>query len=145
MLSNAKVEKCKAKSNKQVPLNGLDRLCNIVEDDISAGYLTPFLLPSSPTLSEDDESFLSSTSCRFRALLLADPDVLGSQLSDWLPSLYIDPRPTTASPMSQYLYCTYCTYILCLVEYIVLLIPRDYFELSPCFLWTSANQKSTIS
>ena len=38
---------------------------DIVEDNISAVYLTPFLLPSSPTSSKDDESFLSSASCRF--------------------------------------------------------------------------------
>ena len=37
----------------------------ILDDDIFAVYLTPFPLPSSPTSSEDDESFLSSTSCRF--------------------------------------------------------------------------------
>ena len=42
---------------------------------------------------------------RFRALLLVDPDVLGSSLSDWSPSLYIDPRPPSSLPQYQYLVC----------------------------------------
>ena len=35
----------------------------IVEDDISAVYLSPFSLSSSPSPSEDDESSMSSASC----------------------------------------------------------------------------------
>ena len=58
------------------------------------------------------------------------------------PSLYTDPRPPTALPQSQYSICTVPIY-RCFVEYIVILIPRDYLELAPRFLWTSANQKST--
>ena len=34
-----------------------------VEDDISAVSIAPFSLPSSPSLSEDEESSMSSTSC----------------------------------------------------------------------------------
>ena len=41
----------------------LHKIVGIVEDDISAVYLSPFSLLSSPISSEDDESFLSSTSC----------------------------------------------------------------------------------
>ena len=49
----------------------------IVEEDISAVSMTPFLLPSSPTQSEDDRILMSSPSCYLRPPLRA-PDVLGS-------------------------------------------------------------------
>ena len=71
---------------------------------------------------------------------MADPDVLESELSDWLPSLYIDPRPSSTFP--QFQYC-YRIYIVPVVEYILYYYPRDCFELAPRFLWTSANSKST--
>ena len=50
---------------------------------------------------QENLDFLSSSSCRFRALLLADPDVLGSELSDWLPSLYMDPSLVLPSLISS--------------------------------------------
>ena len=113
-----------------------------MEDDISTVSIAPSLFRKVLTRAKT-----KSTKSPPRAHLMPESELsywrirtyLDPSLSDWMPSLYIGPRPPSKGP--QFSIC--CSTVSTSREYIIELLSSCYFEYAPRFLWTPAYTEST--